>query len=147
MISRWDPFRDLAQLQDRINRIFEDRMTREGRTEPASTRTWAPLVDIYEDESELVVRAEIPGVKREDINIQVTNDELVISGERKFEEDGGKRNYMRLERPYGPFQRSFSIGLPVKTTEVKASYKDGVLEVTVPKAEETKPKQVQVEVV
>lgn len=148
MITRWDPFRDMAELQDRINRIFEDRMTRGERGgEPVSTRTWAPAVDIYEDENQLVVRADIPGLKKEDIDIQVTSDALVISGERKFEEtDADKRNYVRVERAYGPFQRTFTIGVPVKPGEVKASYKDGVLEVMVPKAEEIKPKKVQVEV-
>jgi len=146
MISRWDPFRELAELQDRINRIFEDRMTRTERGEPVSTRAWTPPVDIYEDEDQLVVRAELPGVKREDIDIQITDDTLVISGERKFEEGDGKRNYLRVERAYGPFHRTFSIGVPVRASRVKASYKDGILEVVIPKAEETRPKRVQVEV-
>lgn len=147
MISKWDPFRDLAELQDRINRIFEDRVTRRQEGEPISERTWAPPVDIYEDESQLVVRAELPGLKREDIDIQVTTESLVISGERKLEEAGGKElNYIRIERPYGPFRRTFSISVPVKPGETKASYKEGLLEIVIPKAEEAQPKKIQVEV-
>jgi HSP20 family protein len=147
VISKWDPFRDLAELQDRINRIFEDRVTRRQEGEPISERTWAPPVDIYEDESQLVVRAELPGLKREDIDIQVTTESLVISGERKLEEVGeNEPNYIRIERPYGPFRRTFSISVPVKPGETKAAYKEGLLEIVIPKAEEAQPKKIQVEV-
>lgn len=147
MISKWDPFRDLAELQDRINRIFEDRVTRRQEGEPISERTWAPPVDIYEDETQLVVRAELPGLKREDIDIQVTTESLVISGERKMEQLGAQEpNYIRIERPYGPFRRTFSISVPVKPGETKASYKEGLLEIVIPKAEEAQPKKIQVDV-
>lgn len=147
MISKWDPFRDLAELQDRINRIFEDRVTRGREGEPISAHTWAPPVDIYEDEKQLIVRAELPGLKREDIEIQVTAESLVISGERMLEEPGdSERNYIRVERPYGPFRRTFSISVPVKPNDAKASYKDGILEVIIPKAEESVPKKIQVDV-
>ena len=141
MISRWDPFRDLSVLQDRINRIFND-ATR-GSSVGASTRTWAPVVDIAETDNDLVVRAELPGMKREDIDVEVTGESLTIRGERKFDEDA-KDQYIRVERPYGPFQRSFTIGVPVQADKVKAAYRDGILEVTIPKAEEVKPKKIEI---
>ncbi|HOP80833.1 MAG TPA: Hsp20/alpha crystallin family protein, partial [Armatimonadota bacterium] len=99
----------------------------------------------YEDENNIVLRAELPGMKREDIDIEVTQDSLAIRGERKFDQDE-KINYVRVERPYGPFARTFAINVPINTADVKATYRDGILEVTVPKSEETKPKKVQVTV-
>jgi HSP20 family protein len=142
MISRWDPFRDLSVLQDRINRIFSE-ATR-GGAESASTRTWAPVVDIMETPSDLVVRAELPGFKQEDIDVEVTSESLTIKGERPFDETA-KEQYLRVERPYGPFQRSFTIGVPVQPDKVKATYRDGLLEVVIPKAEEVKPKKIAIE--
>ncbi|MEN6357692.1 MAG: Hsp20/alpha crystallin family protein [Armatimonadota bacterium] len=140
MISRWDPFRDISVLQDRINRVFNESA---GHAENTSSRTWSPVVDIIETQSDLVVRAELPGMNRDDIDIEVTGESLTIRGERKFDE-AAKDEYIRVERPYGPFQRSFSIGVPVQPDKVKASYHDGLLEVTIPKAEETKPKKIKV---
>ncbi len=142
MWTRWDPFRDLSVLQDRINRIFNEHFGRvEG--EAPGKRPWAPLVDMLETPTDLVVRAEIPGVRREDIDVEVTSESLTIRGERKFDE-ANKDQYLRVERPYGPFQRSFSIGVPVQADKVKASYKDGILEITIPKAEEVTPKKVEI---
>jgi len=140
MISRWDPFRDLSVLQDRINRIFSEH----SRAEEPGSRTWAPVVDILETPSDLIVRAEIPGAKREEIDVEVTAESLTIRGERKFDTEN-KDQYLRVERPYGPFQRSFSIGVPVQADKVKATYKDGILEIVVPKAEEVKPKKIQID--
>lgn len=142
MISRWDPFRDLSVLQDRINRVFNEQLNR-GEGEASSARTWAPVVDILETENDLMVRAELPGMNRDDIDIEVTSESLTIRGERRFDEATRDR-YIRIERPYGPFQRSFSIGVPVQPDKVKASYKDGVLEVSIPKAEEVKPKKIKI---
>jgi HSP20 family protein len=139
VIARWDPFRELEELQERVNRVFQDRMSRS----EARERTWAPVVDVYEDETSVVVRAELPGMKREDISIEVTQESLTIGGDRKFEPDES-RKYVRMERPYGPFARTFAINIPIRTGEVKASYKDGILEVVVPKSEDTKPKKVEV---
>jgi HSP20 family protein len=139
MISRWDPFRDLSVLQDRINRIFSEA----NRPAEESARTWAPVVDILETEGDLVVRAELPGMKREDIDIEITSESLTIRGERTFDE-AAKDSYLRVERPYGPFQRSFSIGVPVDAGKIKAKYQDGILEITIPKAETVKPKKIPV---
>lgn len=138
MISRWDPFRDMAALQDRINRIFSESSGR-GETE----RTWAPVVDIMETESDLIVQAELPGMLMSDIEVEVTGESLVIRGERKVD-DAAREEYIRVERPHGAFQRSFTIGVPVQPDKVKATYRDGVLEVTVPKAEEVKPKKIEI---
>ncbi len=141
MMTRWDPFRDLSALQDRINRVFNEQLSR-GEAEGAG-KTWAPVVDILESESDLIVRAELPGVKRDEIDIEVTSESLTIRGERKVDEQDSAK-YLRVERAYGPFQRSFSIGVPVQPDKVKASYRDGILEVTVPKAEEIKPKKIEI---
>ena len=141
MINRWDPFRELSVLQDRINQIFNEQTS---RTESESSRrAWAPVVDILETDNDLLVRAEIPGMNRDDIGIEVTGESLTISGERKLAEEDD-RKYIRVERPYGQFQRSFTIGVPVQPDKVKASYRDGVLEVIIPKAEEVKPKKITI---
>ena len=140
VLARWDPFRELEELQERVNRVFQERLRGgEGRE-----RAWAPVVDAFEDDESIIIQAELPGLKREDIDIEITEDSLTIRGERKFEDENKK--YMRVERPYGPFARTFAINVPVKLGDVKAKYTDGVLEVVLPKAEETKPKKVQVSV-
>ena len=142
MIHRWDPFRDLATLQDKINRAFNEQISgAEG--ENISNRAWAPVVDILETETELIVRAELPGLSKEEIDIEVTSESLTIKGDRKFPEEE-KDKYLRVERPYGSFQRSFNIGVPVQPDKVNASYKDGILEVKIPKAEEIKPKKIEI---
>ena len=146
-IVRFDPFEDMARLQREVNRLFEDNgrpANGRGGAELASARTWAPAVDIFEDREEIVVKAELPGLKQEDIDIELTGDTLTLKGERKFEDAQRKDNYVRVERAYGQFQRSFTIGVPVKHDGVRASYKDGILEIRLPKSEETKPKKVQV---
>ncbi len=142
---RWDPFRDLESLQENVNRLFQESMTRSPHEGPA-VKTWAPPVDVISDEDKIVVKAEIPGMKKEDIEIGLTGDTLTIKGERKFEDEEKKECYVRSERAYGKFERSFTIGVPIEASEVKASYKDGVLEVTIPKAEEIRPKKVEVAV-
>lgn len=145
-IVRFDPFEDVVRLQREVNRLFEDNTRVRGRdgAELASARTWAPPVDIVEDQNEIVVRAELPGLKQEDIDIELTGDTLVIKGERKFEDAARKDNYVRVERSYGAFQRVFTVGVPVEHNGVTASYKEGILEVRLPKSEATKPKKVQV---
>jgi len=142
-LIRWDPSGDLVALRERVNRLFEEQLTRPDRREPASARTWSPLVDIYDANGEIVMRADLPGLKQEDIDIQLTGDTLTIRGERKLDD---QHNYLRVERPHGVFERSFTLSVPIDQSKVKASYREGVLEIVLPKAEETKPKQVKVEV-
>jgi len=144
-IVRFDPFEDLTRLQRDVNRLFEDNVRPSGRgAEQASLRTWAPVVDIREDRDEIVVSAELPGLKQENIDIELSGDTLTISGERSFSDTERKDSYVRVERSYGSFRRAFTIGVPINADEVKASYKDGVLEVHVPKSEAVKPKKVAV---
>jgi len=140
-IVRWDPFSDLIQMRDDIGRWFGE--TAKGKLEK-KTGVWAPDVDIKETETDITVKADLPGLKKEDIEVSVDNDMLVIKGERKFEKEEKDKNYVRVERSYGSFYRSFTIGVPVKEDEIKASYKNGVLEVLVPKAEVKKAKKVEV---
>jgi HSP20 family protein len=142
-LIRWDPFSDLGTLRERVNRLFEETLARSGRREPAEARTWSPLVDIHETDGEIIVRADLPGLSREEIDIELAGDALSIKGDRKLDEN---RSYVRVERPHGAFQRSFTIGVPIDTANVKAAYRDGVLEVALPKAEEARPKQVKVDV-
>ena len=143
-LVRWDPFTNLEELHDRVNRLFQESIGRAtGRRESAAAaRGWSPLVDIYEDENGLLLRADLSGVSRDEIAIEVTGDVLTISGERKAPTDSAE--CLRLERPYGPFRRTFNIGVPVNQADIKASLKEGVLEVRIPKAEEMKPKKIEV---
>lgn len=141
-MRRWDPFRDLAVLQDKINQAFNEQYV-QSDSEAVSTKAWAPLVDIFESTDELIVRAEIPGVSKDDIEIEVTTELLSIKGERKLCETD-KTEFVRMERKYGPFQRSFNIGVPIQPDKVKAAYKDGILELIIPKAEEVKPKKITI---
>ena len=141
-ISRFEPFR--GTLQEQINRLFNeafDHSPNEG-----SLTTWAPSVDIYETEHELVVKADLPDIKPEELDIRVENNILTIRGERKFEKKVNENNYLRVERSYGSFSRSFSLANTVNTEAIKAEYKNGVLTLTVPKREEAKPKQIKVNV-
>ena len=141
-ISRFEPFR--GTLQDQINRLFNetfDRSSNEG-----SLTTWAPPVDIYETEQALVVKADLPDIKPEELDIRVENNILTIRGDRKFEKKVNEDSYLRVERAYGSFSRSFSLANTVNTEAIKAEYKDGVLTLTVPKREEAKPKQIKVNV-
>jgi HSP20 family protein len=144
-IARWDPFRGLSTLQDQVNRLFADTLFR-GRSDESALTTWAPAVDIYETENALVVKADLPDVSEKDLDIQVEDNILTIRGERKFERDVKEDNYLRVERAYGSFSRSFSLGNTVNTEAIKAEYRDGVLTLTIPKREEAKPKQVKVSV-
>jgi HSP20 family protein len=145
-IVRFDPFEDITRLQREVNRLFDDNGRQQTRpsTENAVLRSWAPSVDILEDNNEIVVTADVPGIKQEDIDIELTGETLTIKGERKFEDTARKDSYVRVERSYGAFQRSFTIGVPVQQQAVTANYKDGILEVRLPKSEEIKPKKVQI---
>jgi len=140
---RWDPFGDLRSLRERIDRLFEESMARSGRHEPVVAHAWAPVVDIYETPEALVVEAEVAGMKQKDIDIELSGDTLTIKGERKPEPG---REFLRQERNYGTFQRAFTLGVPINPAGVRARYREGVLEITLPKAEEARPRQVRIEV-
>ncbi len=144
-LIRWDPFGDMAQLREQVNRLFEQSLAHSGR-EPGFAQTWSPTVDIVETDAAITLHAELPGMKPEEIDIQITGDTLTLKGERKVQKEEKGRQYVRIERSYGAFQRSFTLGLPIDQGAVKANYRDGVLEITLPKREEVKPKQVKVQV-
>jgi HSP20 family protein len=138
------PFRGPATLQEQINRVFGDMVGRAG--EESNLTPWAPTVDIYETEHELVVKADLPEVNPQDLDIRVENNILTIRGERKFENKVNEENYLRVERAYGSFSRSFSLANSVKSDAIRADYQNGVLTLSIPKREEAKPKQIKVNV-
>jgi HSP20 family protein len=149
-IVRWEPFRDLVTIQDRMNRIFDDafRGVRQGASEEdwALGGSWAPPVDIYEHDGTLVLKAELPGIDPKDVDVRVENNVLTLRGERKFDQEVKRESCHRVERAYGTFTRSFTLPNVVDTGNIKAEFKDGVLRVTLPKREEAKPKQIQIQV-
>jgi HSP20 family protein len=143
-IVRFEPFRD---LQDRMNRLFhESYRSQTSEDDWALGGTWAPAVDIYEQDNNIVLKAELPGVDPKDVDIRLENNTLTLSGERKFDNEVKKENYHRVERAYGAFTRSFTLPTVVDQGNIKAEFKDGVLRVTLPKREEAKPKQIQISV-
>jgi len=143
-VVRWDPFRDLNMLQDRMNRLFEDANRNWKSDEPASTTTWSPAVDIFETESEIVVKAEVPGMERKDITLNLENNVLTLRGERRFLKEAKEENYHRIERSYGGFSRAFSIPVTVDDEKIRADYQDGVLKIVLPKKEQLRPKQIKI---
>ncbi|NJD69278.1 MAG: molecular chaperone [Candidatus Methylomirabilota bacterium] len=147
-IVRWDPFRDVMTLQERMNRLFDQALsrTRTDDEEGLTTSMWSPAVDIFETPDSIVMKAELPGVSRDNIDIQVQDNSLMLKGERKFEREVKEENYLRIERAYGAFHRAFNLPTDIQQDKIKAVFKDGVLEVTMPKAEEAKPKQVKIDV-
>jgi len=146
-IVRFDPFREMATLQDRVNRIFADAYNRHGEDDLTTRGAWVPPVDIFEnDNHELVLKAELPDVTREDISLRVENNTLTISGHKKAETDVKEQQYRRIERTYGSFSRSFTLPSTVDASAIAADYKNGVLTVRLPLREEAKPRQFQVAV-
>src|ERR1700751_1337207 len=144
-INRWEqPFRGAKTLEEQINRVLGDVLGRTG--EESNLTPWAPEVDIYETENELVVKADLPDVNPQDLDIHVENNILTIRGERKFENKVKEDNYLRIERAYGSFSRSFSLANSVKSEAIQADYHNGVLTLSLPKREEAKPKQIKVNV-
>jgi len=143
-LTRFEPFAVAGNLQDQINRVFNDVLGR--GTEESNLTTWAPAVDIFETEHELVVKADLPDIDPKDLDIRVENNILTIRGERKFEKKVDQDNYLRVERAYGSFARSFSLANTVNSEAIKADYQNGVLTLSIPKREEAKPKQIKVNV-
>jgi HSP20 family protein len=143
-LTQFDPFRGVSTFQDQINRLFDGAFDRS--SEEGNLTTWAPAVDIFETEHNLVVKADLPDVKPEELDIRVENNILTIRGERKFEKKVNESNYLRVERSYGSFSRSFSLSNTVNTESIQAEYKNGVLTLSIPKREEAKPKQIKVRV-
>jgi HSP20 family protein len=145
-ITRWDPFRDVLALQNRMNSLFQEINRGQGDGDTLSTAAFVPPVDIYEDEHKIVLKLEVPGMKENDLDIQLENNVLTVKGDRKFEKEEKEENFHRIERRYGSFYRSFTIPNTVNPESVKASYDAGVLRVELEKRAEAKPKQIKVEI-
>ncbi len=144
-IVRWDPFRDLTALHDRMNRLFDETMSRSRAAEPSElTGSWSPSVDVYENADRYVLVAELPGLRKEDVQIELKENVLTLKGERKFEDEYKDQTCHRMERAYGQFVRSFSLPTQVEAGKVEAKFKDGVLTVTVPKSAAAKPRVIPI---
>jgi HSP20 family protein len=146
LITRWDPFREFVTIQDRLNRLFRESQGTEGREEALTTSTFAPPVDVYEDEHNITLKIEVPGIDEKDIDVRIENNTLTVHGERKFEKEEKEENYRRVERQYGSFTRTFSLPTTVDAEKVEANYDKGVLKVQLAKKAEAKPKQIKVNV-
>ncbi|HEV7376031.1 MAG TPA: Hsp20/alpha crystallin family protein [Pyrinomonadaceae bacterium] len=143
-IVRYDPFRDLRSLQDEVNRLFSTNLSRTFDDEGMARGAWNPSVDIYENKDQIVLEAELPGMKREDFDLSIENNVITLRGERRFEKQDEGDNFHRVERSYGSFARSFTLPQTVQTDEVTAEYRNGVLRVKMPKREEVKARRIEV---
>jgi HSP20 family protein len=143
---RWEPVRDLLTLQERMNRMLDSSYRGNNEEDWALGGSWAPAVDIYEKDGNIVLKAELPGVDPKAVDVRVENNLLTLRGERKFDDEVKRDNYHRVERSYGAFSRSFTLPNVVDTGNIKAEYRDGVLHMTLPKREEAKPRQIQINV-
>jgi HSP20 family protein len=146
VITRWDPFREFSTLQDRMNSLFRQNYGTEGREESLTTSSFAPAVDVYEDEHQVTLKIEVPGVDEKDIDVRIENNVLTVHGERKFEKEEKEENFRRVERQYGSFTRTFTLPNTVDSENVQASYDKGILKIALPKKSEAKPKQIKVNV-
>jgi HSP20 family protein len=148
-LSRWEPFRELSTIQDRItrmNRLFRESFSPEVPDEALTTTSFAPPVDIYEDEHNITLKIEVPGIDEKDIDVRIENNTLTVHGERKIEKEEKEENFRRVERHYGGFTRSFTLPTSVDVGQVSADYDKGVLKIGLAKKAEAKPKQIKVNV-
>lgn len=144
-IVRWkDPIRELSSIHERMNRLFGEAFGPLREQEEGWPRSWEPAVDIYEADDAIVVKAEVPGIERDQVNVEVKDGILMLRGERKFEQEVKEENYHRIERSYGTFQRSFTLPSSVDPDKVHAKLRNGVLEVTLRKKEQARPKQIRI---
>ncbi|MGB7573916.1 MAG: Hsp20/alpha crystallin family protein [Thermodesulfobacteriota bacterium] len=143
-LVKWEPFRDLMAMQDRMTRLIDETFSRIWKEDMAQG-VWSPPVDILERGDEVVVKVDLPGVTQNEIDIRVEEGTLTIQGERKFVKESSEENYVQIERPYGTFRRTFSIPRTIDQESIKASYKDGVLRIILPRRQEIQPKQIVVE--
>jgi HSP20 family protein len=148
MFVRWNPYHELRRLdrlQRQMNNLF-DNQYEQGEPDPTPTCDWRPVVDVYEDAERFVLTAELPGVEPSAVDLRVEQHQLTVKGERKLEREEKKENYLRLERPYGTFARTFTLPESVDTTKIGAEYKNGLLHISIPKRSEVMPKQITVKI-
>ena len=143
-IIRWDPFRDLITIREKMNRLFEEAVTSRGEEKDMMSSSWTPSVDIYETENELVLSAEIPGIDEKDIEIKLEDNTMTLKGERKFEKETKEENYHRIERAYGSFFRSFTLPPYIDQEKIRAEHHNGILKISMPKKPELKPRSVKI---
>jgi len=149
LLTRWEPFREFSTMQDRMNRmnrLFRESYSPEVPEEALTTTSFAPPVDIYEDEHTISLKLEVPGIDEKDIDVRIENNTLTVHGERKFEKEEKEENFRRVERQYGSFTRSFTLPSSIDTGQVSAHYEKGVLKINLAKKAEAKPKQIKVNV-
>ena len=147
LLTRWEPFHNFSTMQDRMNRmnrLFRESYTPEGPEEALTTTSFAPPVDIYEDEHTITLKLEVPGIDDKDIDVRIENNTLTVHGERKIEKEEKEENFRRIERQYGSFTRSFTLPSTVDPAQVNANYDKGVLKITLAKKADAKPKQIKV---
>ena len=144
--TRWDPFRDLMAIQDRMNRLFQETMARQRGEEELELGQWSPAVDIYETGEKIVLRADLPGLEQSEIEVRVDDNTLTLRGDRKAPADVKTEDFHRAERPHGPFLRSFSLPQNVDQGGIRASHKNGVLEIVLPRKREAKATSIRVDV-
>jgi HSP20 family protein len=146
-VVRWDPLRDLVAIHDRMNRLFEAALTGTDFPEQSSgVGTWSPIADVYETEESVLVTCEVPGLAQEDIEIKLADNVLSISGERRVEKGPQTQEFHRIERAYGPFSRNFTVPASIDAGKIAASYRDGVLSVSLPKRAEATPRRITVRI-
>src|SRR5467141_4629330 len=145
VLTRFEPFREFSTLQDRMNRLFRETYN-EGQDQSLAASTFAPSVDVYEDEHNVTLKIEVPGIDEKDIDVRIENNTLTVHGERKIEKEEKEENFPRVERQYGGFTRSFTLPSSVDTGQVNAHYDNGVLKISLAKKAEAKPKQIKVNV-
>ena len=145
-VVKWEPFRDLMAMQDRMTRLFDETLSRVWKEEGMGRGTWSPAVDILERTREVVLNVDLPDMNQSDIDVRVEGSLLTIQGERKFIKESEDTNYLQIERPYGSFYRQFTLPKTIDQEKIKATYKDGTLRIVLPKREEAPRKQVPVDV-
>jgi HSP20 family protein len=143
-IIRWDPFKDMVTLREKMNRLFEDVFTGQSEGKELAASSWAPAVDIFETENDLVMTAEVPGIDEKDIEIKIEDNTLILKGARKFEKETKEENYHRIERSYGSFYRAFTLPNSIDPERIQAEHENGVLKITMPKRTELKPRKVKI---
>lgn len=146
-VDRWEPFRNVVDIQDEVNRLFDNFLGRPTGSASSSGRAWLPAVDMHETKDDLVLKVELPGVREKDVAVSITGDLLTIRGERRWNRDEAKEHkFLHVERVYGQFERLVQLPMAVQADKVRASCRDGVLEITLPKAEELKPREIKIDI-
>ncbi|HTO10322.1 MAG TPA: Hsp20/alpha crystallin family protein [Candidatus Binatia bacterium] len=145
VVDRWEPFRNVSDIQGEVNRLFDTFLGRPVGSAPV-TRAWLPAVDMHETNDDLVLTVEVPGVREKDVTVSITGDLLSIKGERRWDDQTTDQQYLHTERVYGQFERLVQLPMAVQAEKVKATYRDGVLQITLPKAEELKPRQIKIDI-